>query len=163
MKTSDDRAAVPEDWPHLAGRIEAGVHRLPVRVYYEDTDFSGFVYHANYVKFCERGRSDCLRLLGIHHHQLAGPISGDGLGFIVRGIEASYLRPARIDEVLEVHTSLAALGRARIELDQRVMRGADCLFTAAITVAVVDGRGRPVRLSPALTSALAVMQVRGKE
>jgi len=59
-----------ERWPDLAGRIEAGVHVLPVRVYYEDTDFSGAVYYANYLKFCERGRSDYLRLLGIHHHRL---------------------------------------------------------------------------------------------
>ncbi|HUF44981.1 MAG TPA: 4-hydroxybenzoyl-CoA thioesterase, partial [Aestuariivirgaceae bacterium] len=59
-----------ERWRELAGRIEGKVHILPVRVYYEDTDFSGLVYHANYLKFCERGRSDCLRLLGVHHHEL---------------------------------------------------------------------------------------------
>ena len=59
-----------DKWPDIAGRIEGSVHLLPIRVYYEDTDFSGFVYHANYLKFCERGRSDFLRLIGIHHHEL---------------------------------------------------------------------------------------------
>jgi acyl-CoA thioester hydrolase len=69
----------PERWPDLAGRIEAGVHVLPVRVYYEDTDFSGNVYHANFLKFCERARSDCLRMLGIRQRELHGdPVSWSG-------------------------------------------------------------------------------------
>lgn len=161
MATSSERDAAPVRWPDLAGRIEGRVHRLPVRVYYEDTDFSGYVYHANYVKFCERGRSDCLRLLGVHHHELVGTGGHDWTGFVVRRMEADFLKPARIDEVLEVHTSLAALGRARIVLDQRILRGEDCLFTALVTAAVVDRRGRPVRLSAGMTAALECMHPDG--
>src|SRR5262245_17015052 len=74
-------------WPDIAGRIENAVHVLPVRVYFEDTDFSGAVYHANYIKFCERGRTDCLRLLGIHHRELHEGESGGGLVFVVRRME----------------------------------------------------------------------------
>ena len=72
------------EWRELAGRLEQGLHVLPVRVYYEDTDFSGAVYHANYLKFCERGRSDCLRLIDIHHYQLHQDESGGRLAFVVR-------------------------------------------------------------------------------
>ena len=68
-------------------------HVLPIRVYYEDTDFSGAVYHANYLKFCERGRSDCLRLLGIHHHELQGEAN-----FVVRRMVCDFLKPATIDD-----------------------------------------------------------------
>jgi acyl-CoA thioester hydrolase len=74
-----------EVWPDIAGRIVNGVHMLPVRVYFEDTDFGGVVYHANYLKFCERGRSDCLRLLGVHHHRL------EGLSFVVRHMVCDFL------------------------------------------------------------------------
>src|SRR5262245_15194040 len=87
-----------EAWPDIAGRIEGGIHLLPIRVYFEDTDFGGVVYHANYLKFCERGRSDYLRLLGIHHHRL------EGLSFVVRHMVCDFLKPARIDELLTVET-----------------------------------------------------------
>src|SRR5687768_18530595 len=86
---------LPEAWPDIAGRIVKGMHVLPVRVYYEDTDFSGAVYHANYLKFCERARSDALRLLGIRHGELEGQ-----LGFVVRHMTCDFLKPARIDDLL---------------------------------------------------------------
>src|SRR5688572_17964045 len=82
----------PERWSELAGRIEGKKHVLPVRVYYEDTDFSGVVYHASYLRFCERGRSDCLRLLGIHHHEL----QAGGLSFVVRRMVCDFIGPALI-------------------------------------------------------------------
>src|SRR6476646_10844587 len=72
------------DWRELAGRLEPQRHVLAVRVYYEDTDFSGAVYHANYLKFCERGRSDCLRLLGIHHREMHWHETEGRMGFVVR-------------------------------------------------------------------------------
>ena len=81
-----------------------------MRVYYEDTDFSGAVYHANYLKFCERGRSDCLRLLGIHHHEMHGT-ERRRMGFVVRRMDCDFLRPARIDDVLEVETRFREHGR----------------------------------------------------
>src|SRR3990170_6674791 len=101
-----------ERWPDLAGRIEGKVHVLPVRVYYEDTDFSGLVYHANYLKFCERGRSDCLRLLGVHHHKL----KAEALSFVVRRMVCDFIGPARIDEVLEVESWFVGLSGARMEI-----------------------------------------------
>ena len=86
------RRAVSGNWPDLAGRIEGETHVLPIRIYFEDTDFAGVVYHANFLKFCERGRTDFIRLLGIHHQELAAPDAGDPLVFVVRRIEIDYLK-----------------------------------------------------------------------
>ena len=143
----------PRRWPDLAGRIEGGVHVLPVRVYYEDTDFSGLVYHANYLSFCERGRSDCLRLLGVHHYEL-GRQRG-GLGFVVRRMVCDFMAPARIDEVLEVESRFRGLTGARMEIVQRIARDGDTLFEAAVTAALVDARGRPRRLPQPVVAALS--------
>ena len=104
------------DWPDLAGRVEGETHVLPIRVYFEDTDFAGVVYHANFLKFCERGRTDFIRLLGIHHQQLAAPDAGDPLVFVVRRIEIDYLKPGRLDDVLEVVTRCAEIGGASLTL-----------------------------------------------
>jgi acyl-CoA thioester hydrolase len=138
-----------EGWPGLAGRIEGGVHRLAVRVYYEDTDHSGAVYHANYLKFCERGRSDCLRLIDIHHHELVGR-----LGFVVRRMICDFRKPARIDDLLEVETRFRDWAGARMELDQQILGGPDILFSADVTVALVDAVGKPKRLPKELVKAL---------
>jgi acyl-CoA thioester hydrolase len=144
------RSADAARWPHLAGRMEGSSHRLPVRVYYEDTDFSGFVYHANYLKFCERGRSDWLRLLGLHHHELMrgdNVTSGMALGFVVRKLEAEFFKPAIIDDVLEVETSIISVTGARLNLLQTVWRDDTRLFEMKVTVAMVDGNGRPQRFA----------------
>ncbi len=100
---------------HLAGRLVPGGHVLPVRVYYEDTDFSGIVYHANYLKFMERARSDHLRLIGVVQGELFGEALAEapGFAFVVRSMELQFVKPARIDDVLEVHT-LARRGRRRL-------------------------------------------------
>ena len=137
-----------ERWPDLAGRIEGKMHVLPVRVYYEDTDFSGAVYHANYLKFCERARSDCLRLMGIHHSELHGTAS-----FVVRHMVCDFLKPAVIDDLLEVETRFVEFGGARMELSQSVKRSGENLFEAQVTVALVDGRGKPKRLPPEMAKA----------
>lgn len=146
------------DWPDLAGRIVGQEHVLPVRVYYEDTDFSGVVYHANYLKFCERGRSDWLRLLGLHHSTLftAGD-DGDRLAFAVRRMEADFLGPAHIDDVLEVRTRLVGLSGARLDLAQQVWRGEMELFRARTTIVMIDGAGRPKRLPSGLKSLVSPM------
>lgn len=128
---------------------------LPIRVYYEDTDFSGAVYHANYLKFCERARSDCLRLLGIHHHKL------ENMGFVVRRMVCEFLKPARIDDLLEIETQFLESSGARLELEQKVRRGTDLLFYALVTAALVDGAGRPRRLPAAVAEALAHAFVSG--
>src|SRR3954454_19392129 len=94
-----------EDWSHLSGRIVGDTHVLPVRVYYEDTDFSGVVYHANYLRFLERGRTDYLRLAGIDQSDLHA--GGEGLILAVRRMTLDFLRPARMDEVLLVETRAA--------------------------------------------------------
>ena len=135
-----------ERWPDISGRIEGKVHILPVRVYYEDTDFSGAVYHANYLKFCERARSDCLRLLGIHHSEMHGTAS-----FVVRRMVCDFLKPALIDNLLEVETRFVEFAGARMELVQTVLRAGEKLFEAQVTVALVDGQGRPKRLPPDMT------------
>ena len=127
-------------WPGIAGRIRNGVHVIPVRVYYEDTDAGGVVYHARYVAFCERARSDCLRLLGIHQSAF------EDCNFVVRRMVCDFLRPARLDDLLEVHTRFRDMGGARVELGQEVMLNGHTLFKADVTVALVDGRGRPKRL-----------------
>lgn len=137
-----------EAWPDIAGRMRGGTHVLPVRVYFEDTDFGGVVYHANYLKFCERGRSDWLRLLGIHHHRLTD------LVFVVRRMTCDFRKPARIDDLLEVETRLVAMAGARIELAQEIRREGETLFAAAVTVALVDGEGRPRRIPPAISASL---------
>src|SRR3954464_5996626 len=93
------------EWPQLSGRLEDGTHILPVRVYYEDTDFSGVVYHANYLRFLERGRTDFLRLAGVDQSTL--PAGGDGLILAVRRMALDFLKPARMDDVLVVETRAA--------------------------------------------------------
>lgn len=153
--TSEGNASGRGDWPDIAGRLDAGRHVLALRVYYEDTDFTGIVYHAAYLKFAERGRSDFLRLCGIHHSELAAGAHGEKLAFAVRHMEIDFLAPARIDDLLEVETRLGEARGARIVLDQQVRRGDTALFTARVTVAVISPEGRPRRLPAALVARLA--------
>jgi len=145
----------PEHWPDLAGKIIDKMHVLPIRVYYEDTDFSGFVYHANYLKFCERGRSDCLRLLGVHHHELE---ANSQSGFVVRQMNCDFLKPARIDDVLEVKTRFVLATGARMHLDQSVWRSDDCLFKANVTAALVDAKGRPRRFTAEMVEVFSSLK-----
>ena len=143
-----------------AGRIAGRAHLLPVRVYYEDTDAGGVVYHASYLRFCERGRSDFLRLLGIRHGALRDERDRP-LFFVVRRMECDFLRPALLDDALEVRTTLLRASRVRLELAQEVHRLGEGsspqtgpIFTARVTVAVVDDSGRPARLPPSAMQTL---------
>ena len=120
--------------------------KYQLRVFYEDTDFSGYVYHANYLKYCERARSDYLRVIGIDQNVMFA--SGDA--FVVRRMDCEFLRPAKFEDVLEVETKLVEMSGARFELSQLVKRGEEQLFAAKVTVAIIDGRGRPKRISPEL-------------
>lgn len=133
-----------EAWPGVSGLFRDGAHMLPVRVYFEDTDAGGVVYHARYVAFCERGRSDCLRLLGISHTAL------DDLVFVVRRLACDFLKPARLDDLLEVETRFVDMAGARLGLHQRISRDGALLFQAAVTVALIDRQGRPKRLPEAM-------------
>ena len=134
------------------GCLVDGVHALPVRVYYEDTDASGVVYHANYLRFIERGRTDLLRRLGVTHRALA---ESDRVYFTLSRCELDFLAPGRLDDQLEVHTSLLALGGATVEARQVVRRDGVDLFRGKLRLACVDGEGRPRRLPAAVRSALA--------
>ena len=135
----------------IAGRLTATGHELRQRVYFEDTDFSGRVYHARYLQFMERGRSDYLRLLGVHHAELAR----EGLTFAVRHMEIDFLRPASIDDVLVIRTTAEAARGARLVLSQEVVLGEAVLIKATVTVAAVGRQNRPVRLPAAVRVAFA--------
>jgi len=138
-----------------SGAWSGGVHRLPVRVYYEDTDFTGVVYYANYLKFLERGRTDALRSAGVRHEDLLR--LDPPLGFAVRRIEAEYLKPARIDDALTIETRFSAARGARLSVVQRVLSGDAVLLTAAVDAACIDLKGRPKRLPKAVADAIAGM------
>ena len=149
-----------ERWPDLSGRIvedESGRrHVLPVRVYFEDTDFSGLVYHTSYLRWCERGRSDFLRLLGNDHRGLiVGSDGREPAAFVVRRMALEYLKPARIDDVLEIETRVKEVGAATLVLEQRVTRAGAPLFEAEVTVVLVAVSGKPMRLSSAIREALS--------
>jgi acyl-CoA thioester hydrolase len=149
----------PGPWPDLAGRIVADGsgrrHVLPVRVYFEDTDFSGLVYHATYLRWCERGRSDFLRLVGNDHRALIDGSGGrEPAAFVVRRMALEFLKPARIDEVLEVVTRVKETTAATLVLDQRIVRDDAEIFTAEVMVVLVSVSGKPLRLSAALRGAL---------
>jgi acyl-CoA thioester hydrolase len=150
---------LPSRWPDLAGRLVEDAsgrrHVLPVRVYFEDTDFSGLVYHATYLRWCERGRSDFLRLIGNDHQALLSGAAGrEPAAFVVRRMAIEFLRPARIDEVLEVVTRAKEWSAATLTLDQRVTRDGRDLFTAEVMVVLISASGKPLRLSAALREAL---------
>jgi acyl-CoA thioester hydrolase len=149
-----------EAWPDLAGRIVEdadGVrHILPIRVYFEDTDFSGLVYHATYLRWIERGRSDLLRLRGIHHAALMAGEGSTPAAFVVRRMSLDFLKPARIDDVLEVETRIGGVTKATLELKQRVTRSGTELFRASVLVVLVSTAGRPLRLPPEILSAFGL-------
>ncbi|PIV89402.1 MAG: tol-pal system-associated acyl-CoA thioesterase [Hydrogenophilales bacterium CG17_big_fil_post_rev_8_21_14_2_50_63_12] len=124
----------------------------PVRVYWEDTDAGGVVYYANYLKFLERARTEWLSALGLEQDQLA---TGAGVLFVVRRVEADYLRPARFNDRLLVKSRLSELGRASLVMDQEVLRGGERLLTARVRVACVEPAGfRPARIPGFVTEKL---------
>nr|WP_244641973.1 tol-pal system-associated acyl-CoA thioesterase [Chelatococcus reniformis] len=133
-----------------SGHAEGGRHLLAVRVYYEDTDFSGVVYHANYLRFLERGRTESLRLLGANQSEL---LAGDGLFFAVRKMIVDWRLPARMDDVLLVETRTREVRGASLIIDQRLLRGEEVLLTAEVRVAAILG-GRPARIPDAMRARL---------
>lgn len=128
-----------EDVPN-AGRFEGRIHHLPVRVYYEDTDFSGVVYHANYLRFFERGRSDFLRVAGIHHNELAA--AADPTAFAVNKMELDFLKAARIDDALLVKTAFETMRGPRIFISQTLEKAGEILVTAKVQVCCISLTGR---------------------
>ncbi len=124
-------------------------HHYPVRVYYEDTDMGGVVYHANYLRFIERARSDWVRKLGNDQNAMRDA----GIVWVVRRIEADYLAAARFEDELMVETEMVSLSGARLTMSQLVMRGETVIFRAEVTAVCMNALGKPVRL-PAEIRAL---------
>ncbi len=137
MRMTEDTIDAPK-----SGRFAGKEHRFPVRVYFEDTDLSGIVYHANYLRFMERARSDMLRLAGID--QRATMEEGDG-AYAVVDLSIKYRRPAKLDDDLLVISHVVAVRAASCAIHQRVMRGEEHLTEATVTAALVSPEGRPMR------------------
>jgi acyl-CoA thioester hydrolase len=130
-----------------AGTFKGRTHILPVRVYYEDTDFTGVVYHANYLRYCERGRSDFLRAAGVDHTALMN--APDPTVFAVHEMAIKFIRPARIDDALEVRTEAEAVTGARLIFSQRILRREEEIVRARVEACCISPTGRPKR-PPAL-------------
>jgi acyl-CoA thioester hydrolase len=144
---------------HLDGAIADGRHHMQVRVYYEDTDFSGIVYHANYLRFMERGRSNYLRLLGADQRALFAEAESEapGFAFVVRAMTLEFLKPARMDDLLDIVTKPLEVKGASITLLQEVRRGEAVLLEAKVKVAFISG-GQPRPIPKALRLAMKADQ-----
>lgn len=147
-----------EKWPDVAGRIirdaDGQRHVLPIRVYFEDTDAGGVVYHASFVRYAERGRTDFLRLLGTDARRLIdGTDSREPAAFVVRRMTFDFARPGRMDDLLEVVTRVKELGGASVTLEQTIMRDGVRLVTADVVVVLISMSGKPLRLSEAVRGA----------
>ena len=144
-----------ERWPHLSGFMQDGAHVLPIRVYYEDTDFSARVYHASYLRFMERGRTELLRAVEVAQSDLHA--SMDSLAFVVRKMNIDFIGGAVMDDVLTIVTRPKEMRGASMTLAQEVRRGGEVLVTADVMVAAVRG-GRAVRIPDELRAALTAPQ-----
>jgi len=132
------------------------VHSWPIRVYYEDTDAAGIVYYANYLKFAERARTEMMRASGASH---SGMIATFDTAFAVSRCEVEYLKPARLDDLLNVETRVIEVGAAVIDLDQRVMREGELLADLKIRIACLNRKGRPQRLPAPVRAALSAYRI----
>ncbi len=137
------------------GVLSDGHHLFPIRVYFEDTDFTGLVYHANYLRFIERARTEMLRELGVHQGAIHAGETGDALFFVVARMQLEFLKPARMDDLLTVETRPLKISAAAIELEQIVRREAEILFTAKVLVATL-ANGKPRRLPREIRDRLAL-------
>lgn len=121
----------------------SSISSIPVRVYWEDTDAGGVVYHASYLRFMERGRTEFLRERGVHQVKLQ---EETGLTFVVADMNIRFRQPARMDDELVVETLAKEMGGASLSLNQKVRRGSDVLVEADVTCAVISREGRPMRI-----------------
>jgi acyl-CoA thioester hydrolase len=125
-----------------SGAIDGGIHRLPARVYFEDTDTAGIMYHAKYLHFMERGRTEFLRVAGIDHG--AAVKAGEG-AYAVTEMQIKWLRPAKLDDVLTIETRLISVRAAACAIAQRITRAGEPLLDATLVAAFLDPAGRPRR------------------
>ncbi len=143
MTGDGERSASGEGW--ISGELTQAGHRLMARVYFADTDYSGVVYHARYLEFLERGRSDFLRLAGVHHTELEAGAYGERLMWVVRRMEIDFRAPARIDDLLTVDTRVAQVSGARIRMEQQIRCAGTVLIDAKVEAAILNGEGKPRR------------------
>jgi acyl-CoA thioester hydrolase len=135
-----------------SGQIVDGQHVLPLRIYYEDTDAQGIVYYANWLRFLERGRTELLRLLGQQHSVFSAE---RGLNWVVRRCTIDYLKPARLDDTVEILTGCGELRGASVHMLQEARRRGETLVRADLRIACMDDAGRPARLPAPVRAALA--------
>lgn len=155
MSRSAGAARTPAIETAAAGRLAGDVFIYPLRVYYEDTDAAGIVYYANYLKFIERARTEMMRAAGIDH---SGMRDADGVLFIVRRCTLDYRQPARLDDMLEIHTRILALKGASLEAEQTVLRDGETLVHAELRLACIHQNGAPARFPPNLRAALEALR-----
>jgi len=134
-----------------AGHFDGKVHILPIRIYYEDTDLSGIVYHANYLRYMERGRSEFFRSAGIT--RLAMFDQPEATAWTLRRVSLEYLRPARLDDLIEVHTRATSLTGARMNADQKIYCGQRLLTHGVVEACIITLDGKPRRIP---------LEIRGK-
>ncbi len=144
-----------------SGRFEGAVHAFPVRVYYEDTDAGGLVYHANYLRWAERARTEMMRLLGAEHTRL---LAEEGAIFAVRRCSMEFDRPARLDDVLEVRSRILEVRGASMDIEQvvsgdigRAGSGVGALVRISLTLCCLNRGGRPLRLPASVGEALRAL------
>lgn len=135
----------------MSGEMTPGGHVFPVRVYYEDTDAGGMVYHASYLRFAERARTEALRRAGTEQGRMLSEI---GLGFVVRRMEIDFRAPAVLDDLLEVVTRLSDIGGASLRAEQTIRRAGATLVHMLLKLACIDRQGRPARMPSALRATL---------
>lgn len=140
------------DTSPCAGWLVGREHQLPVRIYYEDTDFTGVVYHANYLRYFERGRSDFFRLVGVSHSSLLEQPAPSA--FTITRITVDFKRAARIDDALLVRTTYDAMKGPRLFISQRITRAEELIATADVEAACIDLSGRAIRPPATLKAAL---------
>ncbi len=134
----------------LSGRVENGIHCLPIRVYYEDTDSGGIVYYANYLRYAERARTEMLRLSGINQSEMANRY---GMAFAVRDCTIDFRYPARLDDLIEVRSRVVELAGATVSAVQALWRGSEELVRIEVRVACLRADGRPTRIPAPLRQA----------
>jgi acyl-CoA thioester hydrolase len=122
-------------------------HILPIRVYLEDTDAGGIVYHASYVRFMERARTEMMRSIGADHSAM---IKNDGVMFVVKTLALDFLKPALLDDLIEVHSSVGEIANASLEMEQKILKAGETLLTAKIRLASVTISGQPCRIPAAI-------------
>ena len=129
--------------PDLSGIIKQKTHFFQIRVFYEDTDFTGIVYHANYLKFAERGRTNFLRLLGVKHSELIN--SDEPKYFVVYKMNSKFMGTSTIDDILEVRSNFKGIEGVRLKIDQEIYKEEKKVFSANIEFALLDKNAKPIK------------------